>query len=502
VPAMAESWKTGPEARYWEFVIRQGAVWSDGESVTADDVVQSWAHAADPAMANSLIWFYAPIKGVSEVSAGGDPKLITDPTTGGVRKVDDRTVRLYGEGPSADGDPAPFMMGLLSYQAACVAPSHIFLKDPLHWADNLPQVSGGPYICTDWQHNVSMAYDVNPKYNGPNKAGIQHLRQIIPATGANPFANWLAQTEDALTSLSAAQLAVVRSNPKLNALLHFFNNYESQYLSLNTFLKPLDNQKLRMALAKSIDRVTLCAQVLNGTYAPGYTMLMGGFPAYSKELESVQAYDVPAAQQLLSDAGYPGGKDASGKQLALEITDQGNDPRSTFIAQQWATNLGIKVTIKEVDGGTWGTLRGKHGMPIFNAQYEYDYIDPSNLLTGLFHSSAAAAKANNTPVEKWGSIRHPWYNADYDKLLDTADKEGDVAKRIQEYQAAEKIQVTDAGQIFLTHQVIFQVWWPWLVGFPVDNTGNQVWRYLDITQFQIYVSKDVDALKAQYKGIA
>ena len=52
-------------------------------------------------------------------------------------------------------------------------------------------------------------------------------------------------------------------------------------------------------------------------------MLPPGFPAYNKDLESVQAFDVAAAQQLLSDAGYPGGKDASGKQLALKLTEPG-----------------------------------------------------------------------------------------------------------------------------------------------------------------------------------
>ena len=63
VPAMAESWKAGPSTNYWEFVIRQGAVWSDGQPVTADDVVFSWAHAAKPELANSLIWFYYPDQG-------------------------------------------------------------------------------------------------------------------------------------------------------------------------------------------------------------------------------------------------------------------------------------------------------------------------------------------------------------------------------------------------------------------------------------------------------
>lgn len=503
VPALAESWKAGPSTTYWEFVIRKDAAWSDGTPVTADDVVFTWAHAANPEMANSLIWFYGPIKGVSAVSGGKDKSLITDPKTGGVRKVDDRTVRFYGEGPSADGDPCPFMLGLLSYQAACVIPKHIAEKDELHWADNLPQISCGPYLCTEWKHNVSMRWEINPKYNGPNKSGFQVLDQIIPpATGSNPMANWLAQKEDVLTSLTGAQLAVVRNNPKLNPLLHFFSNFESQYITLNTFVKPLDNMKLRQALSKAIDRVTLCTQVLNGTFTAGYTMLPPGFPAYSKELESVQAFDVAAAKQLLVDAGYKDGKDAGGALLTLEITDQGNDPRATFYKQQWETNLGIKVNIKEVEGGTWGTLRGKHGMPIFLSQYEYDFIDPANMLTGLFHSDANSATANKTTPDKWGSPRHGWYNAEYDKLLDQAGVETDVVKRMALYNQAEKIQVTECGQIFTTHQVIFQIWWPWIVGIPADLTGNTVWRYLDITQFQAYVHKDVEALKAQYKGIA
>ncbi len=502
VPGMAESWKAGPETRYFEFVIRQGAVWSDGQPITADDVVFTWAHAANPAMANSLIWFYNPIKGVAKVSAGGDPSLITDPKTGGVRKVDDRTVRIYGEGPSADGDPCPFMLGLLSYQAACIAPSHIASKDEAHWADNLPQISGGPYLCTDWQHNKSMTWEINPTYNGGQKSGIQKMEQFIAAANDNPIADFLAQASDMITSLDSPSLAVIKSNPKLNALLHFYANFESQYVILNTFVPPLDNPKLRQALAKSIDRVTLGSNVLNGTYEAGYTMLPPSFPAYNKDTEKIQAYDVAAAQKLLSDAGYPGGKDASGKQLTLEITS-GNTmhaQRAVFIQDQWQTNLGIKVNIKSIEAGVWSTNRGKHSMPIFIDQYEYDYVDPSNML-GIFHSDPTTAKANNTPVEKWGSIRFGWYNADFDKLLDQAAIEGDFAKRIAEYQQAEVIQCTDSALIFITHQMMYQVWWPWIVGIPPDKNGNVVYRPFDLSQYQMYISKDVDTLKTQYKGL-
>jgi ABC-type transport system substrate-binding protein len=503
VPGLAESWKAGPNTTYWEFVIRKDAVWSDKTPVTSDDVVFTWAHAANPKMSNSLIWFYAPIKGVSEVSAGKDPSLITDPKTGGVRKIDDKTVRIYGEGPSADGDPCPFMPGLLSYQAACVCPKHIAEKDEEHWADNLPQISCGPYLCTEWQHQTSMTWDINPTYTGPQKSGIQKMIQYIAASNDSPIQDFLAQEADMMTSMDSPSLAVVRSNPKLNALLHFYSNFESQYVILDTFVKPLDNPKLRMALAKSIDRVSLSVNVLNGTYQAGYTMLPPSFPAYNKDTEKIQAYDVAAAQQLLADAGYKDGKDASGKQLTLEITS-GNtmhQQRAVYIQDQWQKNLGIKVNIKSVEAGVWSANRSKHTMPIFIDQYEYDYVDPSNML-GIFHSDPTTAKANNTTADKWGSIRFGWYNADFDKLLDQAAIEADIAKRMAMYQQAEVIQCTDAALIFITHQVIFQIWWPWIVGIPGDKNGNVVYRPFDLSQYQMYVHKDVDALRQQYKGIA
>ncbi len=502
VPGLAESWKPGPSAKYWEFVIQKDAIWSDDTPVTSDDVVFTWWHAANPAMANTLTNFIGGIKGVPEVLAGGAMALITDPKTGGVRKIDDKTVQIYGEGPSPDGDPHPELLSMLTYQTACIIPQHVASKDEEHWADNLPQISCGPWLCTDWQHNKSMTWEQNPKYKGPQKLGVQKMQQYIPAANDVPINDFLAQAADMITSLDAPSLAVMRSNPKLNALLHFYANFESQYLALNTFVPPLDNLKLRQALSKSIERTQLCFGVLNGTYAPGETMLPPSFPAYNKDLEKVQAFDVAGAKQLLADAGYKDGKDASGKQLTLAISDQNHDPRAVYIQNQWQTNLGIKVDINEVDPGVWGQLRSKHGMPIFLAQYEYDYVDPSNLLTGLFHSDPVSAKANNTPVEKWGSPRHGWYNADYDKLCDQAGIEGDPVKRIQEYQQAETIQVTDCGQIFLTHQIIYQAWWPWIVGIPPDKNGNVVYRGFDLSQYQMYISKDVDALKAQYKGLS
>jgi ABC-type transport system substrate-binding protein len=127
--------------------------------------------------------------------------------------------------------------------------------------------------------------------------------------------------------------------------------------------------------------------------------------------------------------------------------------------------------------------------------YEYDFVDPSNLLTGLFHSIPAPEGKS----EPWGSIRHNWKSDAYDALMDAADVETDAAKRIKDYQDGQKILIDDIGVIFLAHQIVFQIWWPWLTGFHPDKFGNVVYRWLDIAFSQGYIRNDVDALKAQYK---
>jgi hypothetical protein len=59
------------------------------------------------------------------------------------------------------------------------------------------------------------------------------------------------------------------------------------------------------------------------------------------------------------------------------------------------------------------------------------------------------------------------------------------------YQEAEKILVDeDAAAAFISHNVIFQIWYPYLTGIPADENGNVVWRGLDITLFQAYLRND------------
>jgi oligopeptide transport system substrate-binding protein len=480
VPALAESWKPGEGAEYWEFVIREGAQWSDGTPITADDVVYTYQHLSDPALANPWVWFYFDIKDVGKHARG---EIAKEDVAAAV-KVDDRTVQIFGEFGSI-----PFLPALLSYQASVIVPKHAAEKDPEHWADNAEgYVGGGPYICTEWVHNQSAVLEVSPTYNGPHKPGIQRVEISLVTGTIDYLAAWQNQEIEIYSGLSLAHLAAVRSDPQLNPLLHFFNNFQSEYIALNTFMAPTDNLALRQALSHSIDRETMCFQVMNGTYLPGYSMLPPNFPGYNPDLKEIQKYDLELAMQKLTESGLDPAT------IKIELVANARDPRMEFIKEQWETNLGITVDLVQVEGGVWGERRAAHDMMAYKGPYEYDFLDPSIMLTGLWRS----VPAPEGQEEPWGSPRHAWKNETFDKLVTDAGGEADVAKRIQMFQDAEKLLCEEVGGVFITHQVIFQVWGPWIVGMHPDKSGNVVYRYLDISRFQMYVHKDVDEMKQQY----
>ncbi|HEX8736759.1 MAG TPA: hypothetical protein VF721_15615, partial [Pyrinomonadaceae bacterium] len=88
--------------------------------------------------------------------------------------------------------------------------------------------------------------------------------------------------------------------------------------------------------------------------------------------------------------------------------------------------------------------------------------------------------------------RHAWRNDKFDALVTQAGGEIDEQKRISLYQEAERILVEDVGGIFISQSVTYQIWYPYLTGFAPDKNGNVVFRYLDISRFQMYIREDVD----------
>lgn len=472
VPALAESWRMGENADYWDFKIRESARWSDGVPITADDWVFTFRHLASPKLDNPWTWFYYDIKGIQNYKEGraGADEI-------GVEAIDARTVRIRGEGGAI-----PHLPALMAYMAAVPAPRHRAERDPEHWADSAEGfVSSGPLRLLSWQHNQRLEWDANPFYNGPHKVGIQRLVQLIGAPAVGWFNSWLNREIDYIPRLEPQELVQVVNDIELEKHLHSFNNFQTSYLSLDCLRPPFDNLLLRRALSHAIDRAPFCEKVMLKTRIPAFSMLPPDFPAHNPALKSVQEFNVERAKALLAEAGFPNGRDADGNQLVLEMHSRGRDVSMEYVKDQWERYLDIAVNLQILEGSVWGARRAAHSMPLYVGEYEYDYLDPANLLTRLWKSTGAN-----------GSPRHAWRSERFDELVARAGREIDEARRFALYGDAERVLVEDVGGIFLTHLVIHQVWHPYLTGFEPDKNGNTVFRYLDISRFQMYLRNDVD----------
>jgi oligopeptide transport system substrate-binding protein len=440
--------------------------------ITADDWVFTFRHLASPKLDNPWTWFYYDVKGVQ---AYKENKAAAEGI--GVQALNERTVRIWGEHGAI-----PHLPSIMAYMAAVPVPRHRAENNPEHWADTAEGfVSSGPLRLLSWQHNQRLEWDANPYYNGPHKPGIQRLVQIVGAPSVGWFNSWLNKEIDYIAILQPQELAQARNDPELEQYLHSFNNFQVQYLSFDCLQPPFDNLKLRQALSHAVDREPFCKKVMLGTRTPAFSMLPPGFPAHNSELNAIQEFNVGKARILLAEAGFPDGKDAGGNQLVLDMVSNGRDVALEYVKDQWERYLGIAVNLQIIEGAVWSAKRARHEMPIYHGQYEYDYLDPANLLTRLWRSTGAN-----------GSPRHAWRNEKFDELVTSAGREINEQARVDLYQQAERILVEDVGGLFLSQTVTHQIWYPYLTGFEPDKNGNVVFRYLDIARFQMYIRNDVD----------
>jgi ABC-type transport system substrate-binding protein len=312
------------------------------------------------------------------------------------------------------------------------------------------------------------------------------LIQLIGAPSIGWFNSWLNKEIDYMANLQPQELAQVINDSELSQYLHSYNNFQTEYLSFDTLRPPFDNLLLRKALSQAIDRVPFCEKVMLKTKIPAFSMLPPDFPAYDAELKTIQEFNLEKARALLAEAGFPDGKDRNGIKLVLPLVSSGRDVVLEYVKDQWERYLNITINLQILEGAVWGAQRSRHEMPLYRGQYEYDFLDPANMLTRLWRSSGEN-----------GSARHAWRNEDFDSLVTKAGQEIDESKRLDLYRQAEKILVENVGGLFLTHQVTHQVWYPYLTGFEPDKKGNVVFRYLDIARFQMYIKNNVDEWRTE-----
>ena len=470
VGAIAESWTLEDDGLTWTFKIREGLEWSDGEPLTAKDVDFTYRRIADPEVAFDWSWFFSDIENLSAVATG---ELPADQL--GVTLVDDYTVQFKMVAP-APYFPDKTLMVTMS-------PAHVIgeVNGPVGWStDPATAVACGPFKLASWEKGKEISFTANENYKGVFRPYLSEIRLLVGAPEAVMPA-YEAGEIDAIAyeglNISPADIARAKEDPEAWGL-HFFDDWGTYMLVFNNEMEPFDNVQVRQAIARAIDKNALAASAGRDLSTPAFALLGPGFPAHNADLVNVNTFDVDAAKQLLADAGYPDGEGL--EEITCTTWGPLNPVRKGWIEGvlgQIKTNLNIDIKLDVLEVRVFYTEKAKHVYPFTFQQYQYDYIDPSNML--------ALFKTGN----------YDYSNPEYDALIEEADHyTGPREERMALYQEAEQILVEEAGGVFLFWARTAQFWRSYVKGKSLEPSKDGIVAFrgtkLGLTHFTIYITNE------------
>jgi oligopeptide transport system substrate-binding protein len=197
------------------------------------------------------------------------------------------------------------------------------------------------------------------------------------------------------------------------------------FYKLNTARPPLDDVRVRRALAMAVDRQQIINEVTKAGQMPAYTLV----PPLAGYTSAVGLKpDVAEARQLLADAGYPGGRGFPKLMLSYN-TSETHRPIAEVIQQQWQNNLNVKIELQNMEWGSFQEFVQQEKYDLARYGWIADYPDPNTFLD-LWITDGAQ---NNTN----------WSNPAYDQLIQDASGELDPVKRLSLLRQAEQIWVDE-----------------------------------------------------------
>ena len=174
------------------------------------------------------------------------------------------------------------------------------------------------------------------------------------------------------------------------------------------------NLKLRQAIAHAYDSQRYSEIFYSGVAPVATQLLPVGLYGFEKNRPDPYPYDMEKARQLLSEAGYPGGRDRNGRQLELTLTAQGDSSemrqRAEFDQRAFEA-LGIRVRVNGVTFAHMQTLEDRGDFQIVSGTgWGADYPDPENYFM-LFYSK------NFPPIGKnYARYNNPEFDAAFEKM--------------------------------------------------------------------------------------
>lgn len=353
-PGFAESWSVSDDGLSWEFKIRPGMLWSDGQPATSEDARWTYQLVLDAAASDTgylgqgYLDGYITNAGVTEVTA-------PDPETLLVTTEFANTLLLQAYVPIL---PKHVWSGRTLEEIGYFEDAEPFLNQP-------PVVGTGPYVAVEWQPGDFIRFARNENYWGDQGAADEVIIQHFGSQDTMVQALRTGEI-DYVRGILADQFDALQNEPDIATVEGISNGYTE--LSFNTggnspgyggSTSALADPAFRDALGYAIDTERLVEAVLGGYGEPGSTIIPPFHTRWHTPPSTPRTFDIAEAQRRLDAAGYV--LDGEGRRLDkennpinLRLTWPDSESENATNAQflvEWFGDLGISVDAAVTEEG-------------------------------------------------------------------------------------------------------------------------------------------------------
>ena len=411
-PDLAQSWDTSADQLTWTFHLRKGVQCNNGYGeLSADDVVFSLKRAADPKISS----FSSDYADVASVDA-----------------VDPATVKItFKRRP-------PSVLGILTnYQGGNIVCKKAVEK--LGDDFRTKAVGTGPFAIENYTPSQSLTLVANKNYF----RGAPKIDRIVYRYIQSDATRDLAYTSGEIDLIYGRQDQVWAERMKSlpHTVVDVFGPGELSDMNLNITKKPLDDLRVRQAIAYAVNRAELVKFKGALTAREAVSIIPHDYLG-TDENAPLYPYDPAKAKQLLTEAGY-----ANGVKITLIQTQLPTMLNTMQVVQAQLKKVGIDLQLDVVDHPTFHAQIRKDLSPV--VLYSAARLPVADVyLTQFYHSRSIVGTPSAVTNFSHCSV------ADQD--IDAARQTNDVAKQKTLWKDAQDKLVKDVCAVPLYEQL--QVW--------------------------------------------
>ncbi len=444
------TWTISPDNKVYTFTLKSGIAFSDGMPVTAQTYVYALTRALLPAVKSPIATFFLGLIFGSDEVNSGKTKILA-----GVKAVNDTTLQITLK------QPAAYFLQIMANSISFPLNQKVIEQyGQTDWVNHAAGngIGTGPFMVKEWDHNVKMVLVPNPKWYGA-KTKLTEVDMLFVNNLTTAFKAYQAGQYNFVWNIGAQDLATAKSMPGYTSQ----SLLQTDLLFFNNKMAPFDKAAVRQAFAYAIDKQTLATAIFKGSAVPAPTIIPPGMPGYQPNYQGLP-FDKSKALAALQSA-YP---DVSKVPLITFSypNSQVSQDEAAALQQMWQSALGIQVKLLSVELNAYNTETANHQVQFGFTQWSADFPDPYDWLTLNLTSTAS----NNSGE---------WNNPQFDQTVIQAEQATGNA-RIQLYNQAEQVAITDVGWLPLDHQAMSAIIPSWVHGVSLNNTGLYFGDWSDV----------------------